>query len=1309
MTSEVLGNIENVINTWPLTSEQEEEWLMEQLYPESPSHSIRCIYRLTGMLNIEALDKSINAIISRHDSLRTYFPVVAEVPVQVIRPFEPIHLPLRDLSHLPESDWKEQSESLIRDITQPSFDRSKDRLFRVLLIKHTAEAHILAVVFDHIIFDGWSKHVFQVELSQLYKMHTEGGVELLKPLPLQYTEFALKQKERNTIDFQERDLNYWKKQLSGELPELNLVADYPKTSQTSLTREQYNFWLSGDKYHKIKSLCHKENMTKFILFLTVTNVMLQRYTGQEDIMTCCPVSGRNEAELESLMGLFVKTLVIRTQITEEMTAREALHRVRAVFEESSLHQNIPFSKLVSELTPSRDLSTRPSFQFMLNKINMPREYEEIQGLVMEDIDNEASDTIVDITMRLIDSQGKLNCSFIYSKDVFKQETIARMAGHFQALLGGFLQDLDQPISMLPILTADERHRLLYESNVVQPAYPQDSCIHELFEQQVHLHPDWVALSDDSIEMTYAELERSSNQLANRLRQSGLFPEGLVGVCLDRSPAAIVSFLGILKAGGAYVPIDSTYPAERITLMLEDAKVHTLITTESLFKQLPSLECQTIFMDKDLGALTTYSDECPQNISTPQSLAYVIYTSGSTGKPKGVAVPHQGIIRLVVNSGFLKMGPEETFLQLTSISFDPSGLEIYGSLLNGGRVAILGANKPSLKHIADTIQKQRVTILNSNPDLVNLLLDGYSEEIQGLHQVISGGDILPVWLAKKFLEKMPESQLINVYGPTENAVITTSHSVKHVSGEASISIGSPIANDTVYILDKHLQPVPIGVVGELYLSGEGVARGYLNNDALTEQKFIPNPFIGTPGSKLYKTGDLARFRPDKSIDFLGRIDHQVKIRGCRIELGEVEVALCAYTGVIQAVTSAWKSDEGVHKLVAYVVMQKDLRLDQQGLRSFLQERLPNYMVPTFFVELEQIPVTSVGKIDRKRLPSPIPAQQKEEEMKPRNEIEEKLVRIWERLLKVSPISVQDNFFDLGGHSLMAMQLFSEIENAFMKRLPVSIIFHEDTVEKLAKLVHSNESKDLVSSLVAMQPRGTKAPLYCVHELGGEVISYWNLAQKVGEDQPVYGIRYAANDDASQITLQELAGSYLNDIRKIQPHGPYSLLGYSLGGLIAYEMAQQLYEMKEEVSLLAIVDARNPARYPSDNKQITKRIVDNMRILFKLPGGIRTKFMKEKVYNALVKRDLLSNSPGQEAEDRARGFMKLVKLYKPRPYPGKMTFFRAEHDYSNYILDDKNGWESVGEGSIEVYKVPSDHLSILNEQNVVHILNPLSRYL
>jgi amino acid adenylation domain-containing protein len=1096
----------------------------------------------------------------------------------------------------------------------------------------------------------------------------------------------------------ERDLDYWKHQLGGELPELNLLLDYPRLTQSSLeakTQKTRSFWITAEMFEDISSLCSREKITTSILMLTLLKVLLYRYTEQEDIIVGYMVSGRNLPDIEPLIDSCVNTLVMRTQLQSEMTIREALQQVSEVTSEAYNH-SIPFDKLVSELNPSTDASTNPYFQVMLNMHPM--------SMVTEEVPDR-----VDLILTVTQLAGKLKCSFSYRSDVYKAETILRIAGHYQTLLQGVLVNPQATIATLPILTKREEYEMLVKWNSTQPQYPQGLCVHDIFADQVKLYPQSVAIQYKDKQVTYRELDRRANQIANYLRELGLETEGLVAVCLDRTPDLIATFLGILKAGGAYVPLDITYPTERIEWMLENSKVSFLITTESLARELPPTGAKIIYLDKEANQVAAYSEVKPENLSESKSLAYVMYTSGSTGKPKGVAIVHQGIIRLVKNISYGRMGPEETFLLLAPVSFDASTFEIYSALLNGGKLVIMDSIKPSLGQIAETIRQHRVTFICTGPEVLNLLLEDYSDVIGSLGQILCGGDVLPVWMAHKCLAKLPGCQLINAYGPTENSVVTTCYPVKEMINEASIPIGRPIAGDSVFILDKYLMPVPIGVIGELYVSGAGIAREYLNNDDLTTEKFILNPFTDRPNSKLYKTGDLARYRADRNIEFLGRIDSQVKIRGYRIELGEIETAVSQCPGVLQTVAGTIKQENGTLKLAVYIVMKKEIAFDQQKLRAFAQDRLPQFMVPTFFIELAQIPLTPIGKIDRKSLPAPDLTQNLEQRVLPRNAIEEQLVRIWEKLLGVPSIGVTDNFFDMGGHSLLAMRLFSEMEKVFQKNLPVSLIFKEDTIEKLARLLNSADvEQDLASSIVVMQPHGNKPPIFIIHELDGEVISYRNLVKEFRDDRPIFGLRDTRVEHGSQITINHFAIKYIQEIRAIQSEGPYHLMGFSLGGLIAYEMAQQLNKAGHEVSLLGILDASNPKYYKAQYSFL-KTFAKNMKVLVKIPWGQRIPFLIEKLQHVLGEKRLVSTSDSKVVEARAHLLLKAAEAYVPEPYPGKIVIFRAGDDVYNLISDDKNGWESAEGGSIDVYRVPGNHQTLLAETNVKHVGTYLKRYL
>lgn len=843
-------NIDNQI--WPLTFEQERQWFLEQLNPGTSAFNRPCIMKLTGILDVKMLERCVNEIIRRHEVLRACFPVQAGVPCQVIRPFQYMELSVADLSHLPELKRKSEMDQRIMDEVCHPFDLSGDFLFRAALLRLSSEEHLLIINIHHIVFDGWSMQNLLMELSRLYRGFLKEQTFTLPDLPLQYQNYAAKQRETIAEELLERDLAYWKRQLGGELPELNLPIDLSRPAQSNLEGKACCFTIPSNMNQRIKSLCRQEKATPFMLITTVLKILLHRYTGQEDLIVGSLVSGRTHSSMEPLIGLFANTLVMRTQLQAELAFREALQKVRKVTLEGYQYQNLPFAKLVAEVSPKRSPNTNPFFQVMLNMHNMLQTNENVPGLLIEEVDIEHYPALVDLTLRVAEVQEELKCSFIYNKDIFEEGTITRMAGHFITLLEGALTEPETPIARLPLLTLQERHELLVEWNGAKADYPRDSCIHQLFEEQVDLHPNDAAVIFEETPITYDELDKRANQIANYLRESGLVEEQLVAVCLERSPEIIVNFIGILKAGGAYVPIDISYPAERIAFMLNDANVSFIITTEAVAKQLPQTSAKVLYLDKEAAAVSAQSENRPVNRSRPENLAYVMYTSGSTGKPKGAAIAQRGIIRLVKNISFASLGPQESFLNLSSLAFDGSAFEIYGSLLNGGKLVIMNSHKPSLEQIAETIKKQSVTSISVTPEMLNLLLEDYSGSLGSLRQIISGGDVLTVWLARKCLAKLPECQLINGYGPTENTVYSTTFPVKQILADTTtIPIGRPIADDKVFILDQYLQPVPIGVSGELYVSGDGLARGYLNKDDLTRERFHKQslPLENIPGENM----------------------------------------------------------------------------------------------------------------------------------------------------------------------------------------------------------------------------------------------------------------------------------------------------------------------------------------------------------------------------------------------------------------------------------------------------------------------------
>lgn len=1273
---------------WPISLEQQSHWFLEQVDPGNPAHNLCYKFKLKGMLDVSAVENSLNAIVSRHQVLRTHFSAADEGPCPTIRPHESIKLEMIDLTASPISERNAEDEThFVRHITRDVFDLSRDRLYRFGLLKYSSDEHVLIATFHHIIFDGWSRKVFRNELMHLYRYFAKREGSLLPPLPIQYDAFVERQARMLSSKDFDVDLKYWKRRFGGEIPELHLARDFSKPGRQSLSGVSHPLRLSESLSGRLKRLAREEGATMFILLLTALNILLYRYTGQEELVVGCPVSGRRnpisgrrDPELESLIGVFVNTLVIRTEWTGELTAKEALRKVKSVVLEAFRHQTVPYSRLVAELGGTHGHNGRTLFQVMLNYLNASHSNKRFAGLAIEECEDENDAAVVDLTLKVIETEGNLKCSFIYDNAMFREETIVRMSEHFLKLLEEIARAPELPIARLEMLSPSEKQQLLYDWNRSNPAYPTDKCAHELFEQQYLLNPNGIALLHGGERMTYAQLEQRSNQLANYLREAGVGPEQTVAVCLDRSMDLVASYLAVLKAGGAYVPVDTGIPTSRMAHMLNDAKVSVVLCVKDALGKLPSGAFKMILLDQEAEAIGRMSETCPHNLSKPDHLAYVMYTSGSTGLPKGVAVPHRGIVRLVKNDTYLKFGSDQTILQQTSISFDPSVVEIFGALLNGGRLVLPKDNQPSLAGIGEEIHRHGVTILLMVPDMLNQLLEVCGAKLASLRQVNCGGDAMPVWLKHKFAKVLPECRLINVYGPTENSVVTTYYPVEELDGELSVPIGRPISGDRVYILDPYHQPVPIGVAGELYVSGDGLALGYYGNESLSEDKFIPNPFEASSGSKMYATGDMARYRADGNIEFLGRKDFQVKIRGCRIELGEVEAIVDQQPTIHKSVARAWKNEAGAYQLVVYVVMEPEAEFDRNRILRYLRDKMPPYMVPSYLVELPSFPMTPFGKIDRKRLPEPEAAQSEEETVPPRTETEVRLHRIWTQLLGISSFGVTDSFFHLGGHSLLAMRLFTEIELIFGKKLHVSLIYREDTIERLAKALAEDPDVLSGSSMVEMQPHGKRMPLYCVHDVNGEVLVYRNVVSELGHDQPVFGFR-DTRELGADTSIRSYAAKYVNEIRKRQPAGPYGLIGFSLGGMIAYEMAQLLREQGQEVALLAIVDTRNPKYFG--------------------PPRQRLQLIKLKLRSMFIKYGLLSITPVEEKERQEYRYIRAaIAAYDPAPYPGRIVLFQAED-----TVDKGHGWMVTGTGSVDVHRMPGDHAFMMDKLNAKRIANVL----
>jgi amino acid adenylation domain-containing protein len=1170
----------------PLSFAQARLWFLNQLEGNSAAYNIPAAVQFQGSLNVAVLEQAVGEIVRRHEALRTNFEIVSGSVVQVINPKPTTIIPIVDLQALPEEQQSATVKSLVTDSAQRLFDLANETLIRLTLLRLAPESHVLVVVMHHIIADAWSIGIFIQELSSLYEAFSTAKLSPLPNLPIQYADFAHWQRVWLDGEVLSTQLNYWQQQLAGCSPLLELPTDRVRPPVQSFRGAQQHVEINLELTHQLKSLSQRCGTTLFMTLLAAFVILLWRYTGVEDIVVGSPIANRNRREIEPLIGFFVNTLVLRVNLEENPSFAELLTQVKQLTLDAYAHQDLPFEKLVESLQPERSLSYHPLFQVMFVLQNAPIEELQLSGLTLTPLPVETGTAKFDLLVSVEETKRGLQASWEYNSDLFDATTITRISGHFQNLLAAIVANPTERISDIPLLTPTERQQLLVEWNNTQSDYPQNKCIHQLFEEQVERTPDAVALVHQEKQLTYRELNARANQLANYLLSLGVGSEVLVGICVERSFAMVVGLLGILKAGGAYVPLDPSYPFERLSFIVNDTQLPVLLTQQSLLNKLPEIRAQVICIDTDWEAIRKHCQENPTNRLTKSNLAYIIYTSGSTGKPKAVSVIHQGVVRLVKEANYANLNAKEVFLQLAPICFDASTFEIWGSLLNGARLVLFPNHMPSLEELGQTIERYQVTTLWLTAGFFHLMVDERLEDLRPLRQLLAGGDVLSVSHVQKFLNKLDNCKLINGYGPTENTTFTCCYSITKPQQLIDlVPIGRPIANTEVYILDPNLQPVPIGVVGELYISGDGLARGYFNRPELTAEKFIPNPHnkskVKSQKSKLYKTGDKARYLPDGKIEFLGRIDNQVKVRGFRIELGEIEAVLSQHPEVRETVVMATQDIPGEKRLIAYVVPIPLQAPINKELRRFLAEKLPDYMVPSTFVLLDALPLTPNGKVDHQSLPHPDTTRLEPEDtfVAPKDELELQLTKIWEEILDIHPVGITDNFFDLGGHSLLAVRLFAQIEKKFGKNLPLATLFQAATIEELSKIIRQEEWLAPWSSLVAIQPNGSRPPLFYIHAGGGNLLVYRDLGLSMGPDQPVYGLQPRGLDGkyAPHTRVEDMAAHYLALIKSRQPHGPYFFAGLSTGGIVALEIAQQLHRLGEEVALLALFDTYGPG-YP-----------------------------------------------------------------------------------------------------------------------------------
>lgn len=1039
----------------PLSFAQQRLWFLDQFEPNSPFYNLSKAVKLSGALNLNAVRRALETIIDRHETLRTSYISVNATPVQVITKDRVMNIPVTDLTKFPEDQREQELESEMQEELQRPFNLSRDLMLRATLFRLSQEEHLLLLVMHHIASDAWSLNLLLNELGRLYTSYATGLDTNLPPLPIQYGDFAQWQKDWLKEDNLNNHLQYWKEQLKNIPPLLQLPTDRTRPVIQTYRGARLTYLMPAEMYESLVALGKQNGATLFMTLLATFKILLHRYTGQEEIVVGSPIAGRIRSETENLIGFFVNTLVLRSRLPADLTFQDLLAQMRETALQAFAHQDVPFEKLVEELRPERSLSHSPLFQVMFVLQNIPTQVPEFAGLTFTPMDVETHISKFDLTLYMGKRGDEFRGRLEYNTDLFDQETMERMLGHFNMLLKAIVARPDQRISELALLTPAEQELMLVHWNNTKSAIGTQQTLHGLFEAQVEKSAEAVAVVFEKQTITYRELNRRANQLAHHLISIGVGPEVHVAIYLERSIEMMIAILAVLKAGGAYIPLDPTHPAERLAYILEDSLAALVITQDLLTTSLSFRGIPVLKIDADWNLIEKSPDDNPDSVLFPRNAAYLIYTSGSTGRPKGVIISHFSVVNLLQSMAqHPGLTEQDVFLAVTTLSFDISILELFLPLIIGAQVVVASREDGTFgDQLISKLSDYSVTAMQATPATWQLLLDAGWQPLPSF-KIFCGGEALPRELAGKLLAG---SSLWNLYGPTETTIWSMIHQVH--PGDPSILIGKPIANTQVYVLDKEMQPVPIGVPGELHIGGFGIARGYWNRPELIAEKFLPDPFGNEPGGRLYQTGDTARFRSDGNIEFLGRQDYQVKVRGFRIELGEIEAALEQYPAIDQNVVIVREDMPGDKRLVAYIVANQQSTPSVSELRSFLSQKLPEYMVPSAFVFLDALPRTPNGKVDRANLlpPEKIRPELDEEFIAPRNAVEQIVADIWCELLRIERVGVMDNFFDLGGHSLLATQIISRVRDLFQIELPLRRIFEAPTIDGLAEAL-LNESKD-----------------------------------------------------------------------------------------------------------------------------------------------------------------------------------------------------------------------------------------------------------
>lgn len=1286
---------------WTLSWAQERLWFLERLEPGRAIHNRPAAFRLVGPLDVRILEQTLSEIVRRHQVLRTTFPTVDNLPVQVIAAAWPVTLPVTDLSELPVEDRANQAVEIATAEGHKAFDLARGPLLRARLLRLTEGEHILVITLHHTVFDAWSMIILGREMGVLYEAYSNGRSSPLAELPIQYADYAVWQRQQLQGEVLQEHLSYWKEQLAGVLPVLDLPSHHPWSAAQGIHGAEQSLRLSDDLTKSLRALSRREGVTLFMALLAVFQMLLHRYTGQDDIIVGAPVATRTRIEMEGLIGCFVNTLVLRVDFSGDLTFHELLARVRKVALEAYAHQDVPFEKLVQELQPERSLSRNPLFNILFNYTSTASDSLYHDGINISSVNLAEPQARFPLACFVVEQGSELDIRLVFPSEVFSAQRMACLLDQFHYLLEQVVVAPGSPIRSYSLVTPRARS-LLPDARLPLPE-PLYEPAPEMFRVGASQEPERVAIRQGKRTWTFGELAARVDTLARTLLHQGLERGDVIAVLGSRSFGLIASMLAVLEGGGVLLLVDPNLPHERLQLMLRESRATRLLVVGS--RHLNAEWTEHVNLPQLQVGPNGGQPEAPPGSSTqaydgslseikPDDAAYIFFTSGTTGVPKGVLGSHKGLSHFLHwQRNTFQIGPDDRCAQLAALSFDPVVRDVYLPLVCGATLCLPDTSEALAPHrIVPWLEREGITVLHTVPSVAQSWLRRCPPDasLPALRWVFFGGEALPEPLVRQWREAFPDSgEQVNLYGATETTLSKCYYCLPADIPHGIQPLGRPLPDTQALILGEHGQLCGIGEVGEIVLRTPFRSLGYINAPQESQDRFVQNPFRDDRSDLLYHTGDRGRFRPDGSLEFAGRIDHQVKIRGVRIEPGEIETVLSQQPDVRQVTVIAREDIPGEKRLVAYVVLQQEDAATTSELHRFLRQKLPEYMVPAAFVTLKALPLTPSGKVDRQALPAPKAAvpEMLDTYVAPRTAAEERLTSIWAQVLGLNQVSIHDSFFYLGGHSLLATELISRIREVFDVGLPIRSLFEAPTVEQMAHILEQGGRPALRSPLVPIQTGGSKPPFFVT----GAAIGLRDLARHLGPDQPFYGLQRSGLEEKTIYVgrIEGVATDYVREMRAVQPEGPYFLGGHLCTSMVVFEMAQQLLAQGEEVGLLALLDPNPPNR--NTVRYFPKKVRYHLGQLSRLKPWRKPDYVAAKVRSAIVlvslqlTRRFLKFPLGR----RLRRVVQDIE-YVPKQYSGKIVLFRGAGQLSWVYEDPFMGWGGLAAEGLEVHEIPGGRL-------------------